>query len=239
VGLDGRGGHGHLDALSFELALHGIPLIVDPGSYVYTGDPDARNRFRSTRAHNVVMVDGEEMASIFPGQLWRLGPEANPHDVCWQQNEDGFRLSARHDGYVRLPDAVHYRREFKFSAADARLIVSDGFQGMGQHVVERFLHFDPNLELTLAEQCLLITGGRDHRFLVTWNDDTQATLIDDWVSTSYGERAKSRTLILRNTIHGESLLAFTIASAGKQHCEGAQERGRRGSRETMLIPTKK
>lgn len=216
VGLDGRGGHGHLDAISFELTLSGIPLIVDPGSYLYTGDPDARNRFRSTRAHNVAMVDGEEMASIFPRQLWRLGTEADPYDVSWRKSKDGFFLSARHDGYARLPNPVQYHREFEFSAADTRLTVSDGLQATGQHVVERFLHFEPSLELTLAEQRLLITAAADRQFLVTWEDDTQATLIDDWVSSSYGERTKSRTLVLRNSIHGKSLLAFAIAPAGKQ-----------------------
>jgi hypothetical protein len=225
VGLDGRGGHGHLDALSFELMLHGIPLVVDPGSYLYTGDPDARNRFRSTRAHNVAMVDGEEMASLFPRQLWRLGTEADPYDVSWRQSKDGFLLSARHDGYVRLPDPVHYHREFEFSAADTRLTVSDGFQGIGPHVVERFLHFAPSLELVLAEQRLLITARPDRRFLVTWDDDTQATLIDDWVSSSYGERSKSRTLVLRNTIHGKSVLTFAVASAEKQRCEDVEQTG--------------
>jgi hypothetical protein len=225
VGLDGLGGHGHLDALSFELTLHGIPLIVDPGSYVYTGDPDARNRFRSTRAHNVVMVDGEEMADLFPQKLWRLGSEANPYDVCWQQDEDGFRLSARHDGYVRLPDAVHYHREFKFSAVEPRLMVSDRFQATGQHYVERFLHFNAGLELVPDEQCLLITARQNRCFVVTWDEDTEATLIDDWVSTTYGERAKSRTLVLRNTIHGKSVLAFAIACAGKQRREDFEQTG--------------
>ena len=216
VGSGGRGGHGHLDALSFELTLQGIPLIVDPGSYIYTGDPDARNRFRSTRAHNVAMIDGEEMAAVFPRQLWRLGTEADPYDVSWRKSKDGFFLSARHDGYARLPNPVRYHREFEFSASDTRLTVSDGFQGMGQHVVERFLHFEPSLELTLSEQHLLISGGGDRQFLGNWEDDAQATLIDDWVSSSYGERTRSRTLVLRSSINGRSLRTFAIAPAGKQ-----------------------
>ena len=31
VGLKGRGGHGHLDALSFELTLSGVAVLVDSG----------------------------------------------------------------------------------------------------------------------------------------------------------------------------------------------------------------
>ena len=58
VGLAGRGGHGHNDALSFELALDGIALVTDSGSYVYTADAVARNAFRSTAYHSTPQVDG-------------------------------------------------------------------------------------------------------------------------------------------------------------------------------------
>src|SRR5581483_5231286 len=42
VGTNGFGNHKHNDLLSFEYHHSGVPLIVDPGSYVYTSDFDAR-----------------------------------------------------------------------------------------------------------------------------------------------------------------------------------------------------
>ena len=54
VGTNGFGNHKHNDLLSFEYHHGGAPLIVDPGSYVYTSDVDARNRFRGTASHNTV-----------------------------------------------------------------------------------------------------------------------------------------------------------------------------------------
>lgn len=70
-GANGRGGHAHNDKLSIELVLDGRDVIVDPGTYVYTSDPDQRNRFRTTDSHNTVAVDGCEQAEL-PADLFRL-----------------------------------------------------------------------------------------------------------------------------------------------------------------------
>ena len=75
VGRAGTGGHGHNDALSFELCIGDVPVIVDSGTYVYTSDIDARNELRGTRAHNVVVVDGREMADLGPGP-WTIADQA-------------------------------------------------------------------------------------------------------------------------------------------------------------------
>lgn len=51
-------GHAHCDCLSFELSYKGKPVIVNSGTYAYQSE--LRPFFRSTAAHNTVMVDGEE-----------------------------------------------------------------------------------------------------------------------------------------------------------------------------------
>ena len=58
----GRGNHGHLDLLSFEMAAYGQSLIVDPGRYTYdeSGETNWRARFRGTAYHNTVQVDQRE-----------------------------------------------------------------------------------------------------------------------------------------------------------------------------------
>ena len=51
-------GHAHCDCLSFELSYKGKPVIVNSGTYAYQSE--LRPYFRSTAAHNTVVVDGEE-----------------------------------------------------------------------------------------------------------------------------------------------------------------------------------
>lgn len=67
VGQDGHGGHAHNDALSFELSLGGYPVVVDPGTYLYTPNMEYRNRFRSTQMHNTLSLQGKEQ------NMWQSG----------------------------------------------------------------------------------------------------------------------------------------------------------------------
>mgnify|MGYP003337307296 CR=1 FL=1 len=72
VGTNGFGNHKHNDLLSFEYHHDGVALVVDPGSYVYTSDFDARNRFRSTAYHNTLQLDGREQNDLKPEWIFRL-----------------------------------------------------------------------------------------------------------------------------------------------------------------------
>jgi len=70
-GQGGNGGHGHNDKLGVSIVFAGIPLVVDPGTYLYTADPHARNRYRSTAFHSTPQLDALEQNSL-PEQLFSL-----------------------------------------------------------------------------------------------------------------------------------------------------------------------
>lgn len=56
-------GHAHCDAMSFEVFKSGKPVIVNCGTYAY--QCEERSFFRSTAAHNTVMVDGVEQSQCW------------------------------------------------------------------------------------------------------------------------------------------------------------------------------
>ena len=99
--------HSHADALAIDVSVHGVPLLVDPGTSAYVGN--ARRTFRSTAAHNTVTVDGRDSSEQGAAFKWNhaantsaIGFAVSPH-ACW--------ASASHDGYNRLPDPVGHRRD--------------------------------------------------------------------------------------------------------------------------------
>ncbi len=59
IGQNGYGGHSHNDQLSMELWIDDMPIFLDPGSYVYTPNPEMRNRYRSAKAHFCPQINSE------------------------------------------------------------------------------------------------------------------------------------------------------------------------------------
>src|SRR6266478_1364264 len=59
-GIFGKGSHTHNDKLSFVLRVGGQEVVCDSGTGCYTRDIALRNRFRSTAAHNTLLIDGTE-----------------------------------------------------------------------------------------------------------------------------------------------------------------------------------
>lgn len=195
VGINGQGSHGHNDMLSFELYYRDSTFIVDPGSYIYTGDPVARNLFRSTAYHNTVMIDGVELNEIYPGQLFVIGNQALPKINAWESTAEFDLLDAEHNGYQRLPQGVVHRRQFLFNKLGCYWLITDRLTGTGTHDIQFFFNFDAGLGIELAGgSCVLATNedaGVTLAIAPVENDGLKAQLVERYVSKGYGQRTSS------------------------------------------------
>jgi hypothetical protein len=145
VGTAGLGNHKHNDILSFELSVGGVAMVVDGGSYLYTSDPAWRERFRSTRAHNTVVVDGREQNEMTGP--FGMRPDARVEVRAWDSRPDRDLFCAEHTGYARLPEPVIHRRRMVMAKHPFAWLVLDELLGRGEHEIESFLHFAPGGEL--------------------------------------------------------------------------------------------
>jgi uncharacterized heparinase superfamily protein len=107
VGAPHLPAHGHGDALSFEWSVRGERVFVDPGVYEYHSGP-SRAYSRSTASHNTLTLCGLDQSEFFSS--FRVGKRANVTISSWEQNDDGFRLVASHDGYSGLSGSPVHRR---------------------------------------------------------------------------------------------------------------------------------
>jgi hypothetical protein len=79
-------GHFHQDALSVTLSINNIPILVDPGSYLYTANPLWRNYFRSIKNHNTFWIQEDD---LYNQDLFGLNI-AEQKDTARIKEEDGF-----------------------------------------------------------------------------------------------------------------------------------------------------
>ncbi len=189
VGLRGGGGHGHNDALSIEVCVGGRTFITDSGSYVYSADPDARNRFRSTQAHNVIEMDGVEMAELGEGPaLWTIADQAKAKCLKWETHPTHDLFVGEHYGYHGLPGSPIVHRTIYFDKEDGLWVIRDLASGGGIHQAVLRFHFCPG-EVALDEKTMAVTGSASEGSLILIpmvTEGVAARLVDSWFSPSYG-----------------------------------------------------
>ena len=186
VGVGGIGSHAHNDALSFELARGEQPLVVDPGSFLYTADPLERNRFRSTAFHSTLRIDGAEQNPISEDSLFTMEDRRHAEDLGW--NPDSARPSfvGRHHGFEVLPDPATHVRKIELDVSASVLVVTDTIVSGGPHEVE--------WTFTLGPCEVRASGSRaEARFPSGAQLEIDARGVslrvdDGWLSPSYGRR---------------------------------------------------
>jgi hypothetical protein len=128
--------HAHSDLLGFEISVDGTRIVVDSGVSEYANGA-WRDYYRSTRAHNTVMVDGAEQSECWGS--FRVARRARVVDarMVSQPNARGF--AAAHTGFDALPAPVRHSRHFWLVDGRFWLLV-DELTGSGSHVWSSFLH---------------------------------------------------------------------------------------------------
>jgi len=131
IGPAYMGGHAHCDCLSFELTRGGKTVFANSGTYQYQGR--LRQFFRSTAAHNTVMVDDREQA-----ELW------GEHRAARRMSEIECEVSEKAvSGRFRSfsGDYIYRKIELTKNALNIkdRVLTKD----RKQHIARQFFHLHP------------------------------------------------------------------------------------------------
>jgi len=196
VGTKGFGNHKHNDLLSFEYHHSGVPLIVDPGSYVYTSDFDARNLFRSTASHNTVQADGEEQNEFKREWIFRMFEKAIPQHVAFSETADRITYTGRHNGYERLQTPLVHERTFHFSKVDGSISIVDRFGGNGVHDCRWHFHLAPGVIAHKAVDGAIELAAGGKKWRLHFPPSMEATIRQAAYSPSYGVKIDCLTIDL-------------------------------------------
>jgi len=207
VGMNGRGGHGHNDLFSFELFLDNKNIIVDAGCYTYTGDLVLKNEMKSSNYHNGLTIDNEEIAPLIGD--WSISNIAKPYDQKSTESNNELTISAKHNGYQRLNDAVEHKRIFKINKTNFSLRCDDLITCNNKHTVERFLHFAENINLSINDHIILATQ-RKKQYKIIFDKDSKLKISNCLLSYNYGSKLNVQKVIVRNKVDKTIKLSFII-----------------------------
>lgn len=149
-------GHGHSDNLHFSIYHKGKEILIDTGRYTYREDHPLRTELKSMKAHNSIIIDGNEYCK--------------PSD-SWGYADFGLPLK----NYVKHVDNVHYfegslighnplqiiTRKMVVISPDIWLIC-DEIKCDGTHNAHRYFHFDSECSVNISNDNNIIINSDLH-----------------------------------------------------------------------------
>jgi hypothetical protein len=159
----GGAGHSHAGALSIVARSGEREILIDPGTYTYTGDPAWRDWFRGTEAHNTIRINRLDQAQAAGPFRWTNLPQVEV--LSWETNaaRDVLEAECCYRGFT-------HRRRVEFQKPGLVIVIDDVIGPGGEHEVEQIWHL----------------GSRDACTFLSLPDGAEC--VESWRSTTFGEK---------------------------------------------------
>lgn len=193
-GGSGFSSHAHDDFLAPEFVFHRHQILVDPGTYVYNGDPTNRDNFRIADSHNSVIIGENTGAVLKPSFGWiKVRPDSSID--FFSENEEEI-LSEASFGEWR---GEHLRR---FRLTKDMLSVEDHFELKKEQKVTWHFHFHPRWRVkTLGGGKFALHDFRGTEFLFELSPVGLEFEVRDYsFSPSYMEKSPGKKITFTTTL---------------------------------------
>jgi hypothetical protein len=133
------GGHAHAGQLAFNLWFAEKPMIIDSGCCNYD-DPALIQWYRTSRAHNTVLIDGKTDAETSGQNLWTNSRITQNRVIDWNKNENLQYCRMVSPAVEESNSLVNWYRSVVL-VRDDYAVIYDSFEGTGEHSYEILFHF--------------------------------------------------------------------------------------------------
>jgi hypothetical protein len=190
-------GHAHADALAFELAANGRTLLVDPGTYTYTGTKEQRDWFRSSLAHNTMTIDRHSSSVVAGPFSWKS--IARCQRLAWISQNRFDYVAGAHDGYAVMSPPATHERCILFLKGDY-WVIRDRLKSAGERSVDLWFHFnpasDPLIEAAGVRDTIIAeNNGESGLDLYGFAENGRWRREDGWVSHCYAQKEPARVYV--------------------------------------------
>jgi hypothetical protein len=127
-------GHFHNDQLAITISINGHPILVDPGSYLYTANSSWRNFFRSEENHNTFFA--KNLSNIQQKDLFQLHLVPQNFTGNITNSQSIFKIHDYHKKYQKTGFISH--RKIIFNRIKKKLIIEDWIESnTEQNIIEK------------------------------------------------------------------------------------------------------
>lgn len=204
-------GHAHADALSLDLTVRGVPILVDPGTYTYTVSAEWRDRFRSTAVHNAAIVDGRDSARASGPFSWATRVTAAVD--AWGDDGSVVLFSGTHDGFDTSSARTAYRRTIVFLPPVGWIIHDEVIAG-GEHELTVHWQCAPGTDAVVSGSVATVFHGGTALATVRTVEGAAVARTEGQVSPMYGTMVNAPHLAsVRRSRDGVTITTL-IADAG-------------------------
>ncbi|MGD9866698.1 MAG: heparinase II/III family protein [Hyphomicrobiales bacterium] len=203
--------HGHADALSVWLHLNGQPVLVDAGTYLYHSGGEWRDHFRSTRAHNTLMINGASSSRMAGAFNWSRKAKA------WRETNSAALIEAVHDGYRKDFGVLHRRSLTK--AGEGVFLLRDSLEGASAKPLDVEIGFlvHPDLEVMTVENGAQVRKGGELLLemtagagLVPSVQKGEAFPPAGWYSPAFGEKVPAPRIVFARRCQAPADFEITL-----------------------------
>lgn len=216
-------GHQHRDKLHLSIAAFGKDLLVDGGRYThqdyFSFDPSVwRGYFRSSFAHNVILVDGKGQRA---GTTKTAVPLVADRDFVHRPGYD-YVYGLFTDGFEDVDGMVVHARSVLY-VQDHIWIVLDQIKTDQPRELQVLWHYAPGCEVIMdgSESLSVNNATANLRIMpvgtLSWNAEIisgqEEPFRQGWYSGTYGVREPNPTVIYKTSINSSVTFAWLIVAA--------------------------
>jgi len=196
-------GHFHQDQLAITLSIGDIPILIDPGSYVYTSNTLQRNNFRSVAQHNTFYIPqaSHNNRTLESQDLFQLARRTTTKSPKIDINQTSTTVHDMHTEYDYLGYQAH--RTLNFNTQEKELVIRDRFEQINQ---EKKIHplplltsswtllFDPTISIEQKNSFEWIIR-KENSTLIQFTTTLSYKSVTGYYAPAYGTLQKTQMLV--------------------------------------------
>lgn len=180
-------GHGHCDALSYELSMDNNPILVNSGTYLY--EPGKwRDYFRKTKSHNTVTINGKDQSQYWSS--FRVAKRIkNVKRKSFRYKEINF-VAGSYDSY-----SGDNHKRFIGELDKNTLLVLDKISDGNKKDAKSYIHMVPECEIEIDKKIKI--QNKERKIYITPFLNEEVKLKNGWYSKKFNFKEKNKYLQIR------------------------------------------